>query len=59
MTLSKDKAFNKMWKEARGEEDVVVLHGLPERMKRVAWFDYEIKFTEEELREKILGAITG
>lgn len=59
MDAKRQKVFAKMWKEARGEEDVIVMKDLPRKMVQAAWFDHDIRFTEDELKELILEQIIG
>lgn len=50
----KDKVFNKLMKEHMGEEKAIDLRHVAAHIQLHAWLEYEVKFTDEEVKRRIL-----
>jgi hypothetical protein len=55
----KDKIFIKLMKEHEGPEKVIDLRGIVSKLRRYAWLNYDARFTEEEIGERLLDYLNG
>jgi hypothetical protein len=55
--LDKRKALVKLLKEHAGPEDVIALKGLVSKLKHEAWVQYDLRVTEDEVREFLLEMV--
>jgi hypothetical protein len=53
----KVKVIKKAWKIALGDEECIILRSFPRNAKRFAWFDSEVRITEEEIKAIVIKEI--